>query len=63
MKTKESEQYEALLIWVKAIDAAAVAAQARINATLVSKRAVAREEWKSGRGEWAAPVSEELPNL
>ena len=54
MTKQESEQYEALLTWAKALDAAAEAAQARISATLASKRADVREERKAGRGEWVA---------
>ncbi len=55
MTKQEAEQYEALLIWVKALDVATEAAQARIKATLTSSSADVREERKAGRGEWVAP--------
>ncbi len=54
MTKQESEQCEALLTWAKALDAAAEAAQARINATLAPNRADVGEEPKSGRREPAA---------
>ncbi len=54
MTKQESEQCKALLTWAKALDAAAEAAQARINATLAPNRADVREERKTGRGERAA---------
>ncbi len=66
MTEKESEEYEALWTWFKALDAATDAAQVRIRATLASNRAegarsAARsmrrrlgEEQKLIRGELAA---------
>ncbi len=41
MTEQEAEQYKALLIWAKALDAAAEAAQARVNSNLASNRDVA----------------------
>ena len=67
MTQLESEEYEALWTWFKSLDASTEAAQARINATLGSRRGAdvarsaapsmrrgAREERKAGRGEGAA---------
>ncbi len=44
MTKQDLEAYEARLSWVKALDAATEAAQARIQATLVSHRKAARQE-------------------
>ena len=54
MTVQESEQYEALLIWVKALDAAAALVQAKIAATQASKRSDVREDRKAGCDEWVA---------
>ena len=42
MTEQESEEYQARLLWVKALDAATDAAEARIRATLASSWAEAR---------------------
>lgn len=53
MTKQEAEQYEALLSWARALDAATEAAQARIKAMLASGPADVRRNEKPP-GEWAA---------
>ncbi len=66
MTEQDSEEYEDLWTWFKALDAATDAARARIHATLASNRADGPtsatrssrrrvgEEQEAVRGEWAA---------
>ena len=50
MTNRESEQREALWVWVRRLDAATEAALANIDATLASNRADASEDRNAGHG-------------
>ena len=47
MTDEESEQYKALLVWIKALDTATEAALAKIDATLASNQVATREARKA----------------
>jgi hypothetical protein len=60
MTDQEAELCQALLIWAKALDAAAEAVQARINATLEPDRPEFREERNRVAANGPRPVSDAL---